>query len=331
MTDQAVPDIAVVIPFYQKEPGLLKQCVASILNQPGDLYFEVIVIDDESPVPAVQELADIIDTGNRQVRIIHQANAGPGAARNTGLDNVPHGTPYVTFLDSDDQWTGSFLSDAVASLRQGYDLFIGNSTRTGSEATRFEWDRDPARNIHAQDHRLIDPEREIYEYQGDFFDFLIRRSNIIGPTTMAFRFEKFPQVRFDPTIYNGQDRLFKLTLGQHLDKVAFSTKVYAYEGEGINIFDKSQWGTAGSIRLLSSYIRLSRTILDNIAMSEPQRAYVRGQLADSRRSFALSVAHLVKKRIVVDWRRVMSTFREDPACAALFVPNLIRGIWDKRQ
>lgn len=323
------PEIAIVIPFFQREAGLLAQCVRSILEQPGDVNFRIIIVDDESPVPADQELAELLPDSADRIRIIRQKNGGPGAARNTGLDNVPAGTPYVTFLDSDDQWTGPFLSDAVFALEQGYDLFMGNSTRIGSETTRFQWDRNPLLNIRPEDHKSIDTGREVYEFRGDFFDLLIRRSNIIGPTTMAYRFDKYPDVRFDPTIYNGQDRLFKLTLGQHFQAIAFSPRLYAHEGEGINIFDKSQWGTAGSIRLLSSYIRLSRAILKQIHLNDQQRAYVRAQLADSRRSFALSIPHLLKKGVAVDWRRVFSTFREDPACAALFLPNLARGLLGK--
>ncbi|MDZ7803480.1 glycosyltransferase family 2 protein [Thiohalophilus sp.] len=309
----STPDIAVIIPFYQRETGLLTQCVRSILEQPGEVNFQIVVVDDESPIPADQELAPFLPDAADRLRIIRQPNAGPGAARNTGLDNVPPGTPYVTFLDSDDQWTGPFLSDAVVALAQGYDLFMGNSTRINSETSRFEWDKNSALNIHPEEHLSIDPERRIYEYQGDFFDLLIRRSNIIGPTTMAYRFDRFPAVRFDPTIYNGQDRLFKLTLGQRFRRVAFSPKLYAFEGEGINIFDKSQWGMPGSIRLLSSYIRLSKTILKNIELNQSQKEYVKKQLVESRYSFALSIPHLLKKKEVIDWKRVAKTLLEDPA------------------
>jgi len=321
-----IPEIAIVIPFFQREDGLLKQCVSSIFDQPGHPDFRVIVVDDESPISAEQELTQLPPEERERIHVIRQKNGGPGSARNTGLDHVPPGTAYVTFLDSDDQWTAPFLDDAVHALDQGYDLFMGNSMRLGSERSRFEWNNDTKLNIRVAEHHPIDIDRDIYEYQGDFFDLLVHRSNIIGPTTMAYRFDRFPSVRFDPTIYNGQDRLFKLTLGQHFKRVAFSPKLYAYEGEGINIFDKSQWGSEGSIRLLSSYIRLSRRILEQIRLNPEQRAYVQDQLSDSRRSLALSVPHLMKKGVPVDWRRLFATFREDPATAALFLPNVAKGL-----
>lgn len=317
------PAIAVIIPFFQREAGLLKQCVQSILDQETD-DVGIIVVDDSSPVPAKEELAKLLSPPEERIRIIHQPNAGPGAARNRGLAQVPEGTPYVAFLDSDDHWTGPFLADAAFALGLGYDLFIGNSTRVGIETTRFEWDADPRLNIRSEDHRLIDADREIYEYQGDFFDLLVHRSSIISTTTMAYRFDRFPSARFEPTLFNGQDRLFKLTLGQHVRRVAFSPRIYAYEGEGVNIFDKARWGTPGSIRLMSSYIRLSKCILDRISLTPDQRAHVERHLARTRRAFIESVVHLLRLRVPFDWGQVLGTLREDPVTAALLVPHTIR-------
>lgn len=324
--DSSVPTVAIIIPYFQRNGGLLKACVQSILEQEGVSDFRIIVVDDESPVPAEEELADIVAEAENRIDVICQANAGPGAARNTGLDHVPEGTRFVAFLDSDDQWTGPLLADAVAALERGYDLFFGNSARTGQSETRFDWWPARGLNLRAEDHRLVDREREIYEYQGDFFDLLVRRTSIVGPTTLAYRFDRFPGVRFDPAIFNGQDRLFKLTLGQELQCVAFSPKVYAYEGEGVNIFDKSQWGSAGSLRFLSSYIRLAKTILAEIRLNPEQRAFVQMQLAESRRSFTASILHLLRRRRPVDWPRVRATLREDPVTGMLFVPNALRSV-----
>ena len=324
------PAIAIIIPYFQRKAGLLRACVESILQQGGVSDFRIIVVDDESPVHAEEELADVLEEEDNRIKIIYQPNAGPGAARNTGLDHVPKSTKFVAFLDSDDQWTGPFLSDAVSALEQGHDLFFGNSARAGQPDTRFDWWTAKGLNLRAEDHRPIDAEREIYQYQGDFFDLLVRRTSIVGPTTLAYRFDRFPDVRFDPSIFNGQDRLFKLTLGQHLQRVAFSPKVYAYEGEGVNIFDKSQWGSEGSLRLLSSYIRLAKTILAQIRLNPEQRAFVREQLSDSRRHFAAGILHLLRRRMPVDWPRVRATLREDPVTAMLFVPNVLRSVLRRR-
>lgn len=146
------PVIAVIIPFFQREPGLLAQCVRSILDQPDAPSYRIIVVDDGSPIAAEAELAELVPVAGDRLRIIRQTNAGPGAARNRGLDEVPPGTRYVAFLDSDDTWRGPFLADAVHALDRGYELFFGNSTRVGKQGTRFDWDRLPELNIRAAEH-----------------------------------------------------------------------------------------------------------------------------------------------------------------------------------
>jgi len=322
MADTHSP-IAVIIPYYQRERGLLRQCIQSVLAQKGRVDARVLVVDDASPVPAREEIADLAADSGGAIRIITQTNAGPAAARNTGLDHVPPDTPFVAFLDSDDQWTGPFLPDAVAALGKGYDLFFGN-TRRGSEQPRFEWHDDSRWRLRASDHRQFDRERDLHEFRGDFFDFLVHRTNVISATAMAYRFDRSPALRFRTSLFQGEDRLFKLQLGQRLHSVAFSPKIYADEGLGVNVFDKSGWGTGGSLQLASNYTALGKIILEEIPLNHDQRAHIRRQLAGSRHFFAASLLHLLRHRREVDWAQVRTTFRDDPATAALLLPNLAR-------
>ena len=316
--------IAVIIPYFQRETGLLRNCVQSVLETRDGVDARILIVDDASPRPAQDEIGDLATDPSLGITIIHQANAGPAAARNRGLDHVPEDTPFVAFLDSDDSWSAPFLPDAVSALAQGFDLFIGNTRRGGIVRSRFEWERDPRWNLYPEQHRLMDRQRDIYQFEGDFFDFLVHRTNIISATAMAYRFDRFPTLRFRTELFQGEDRLFKLALGQHIGAVAFSPKVYADEGEGVNIFDKAGWGPEGSLRLVGNYITLSKIILAEIALNPNQRVHIRKRLAGSRRSFAWSLFHLLRHRKPVDWQQVRATLREDPATAALFLPNALR-------
>jgi succinoglycan biosynthesis protein ExoW len=111
--------IAVIIPFYQKKPGILRKAIVSALAQESDAETTIIVIDDASPVPARDELAELMRAYPNRIVIIEQPNAGPAAARNKGLESVPDGTEYVAFLDSDDEWIPAHLANAATALGRG--------------------------------------------------------------------------------------------------------------------------------------------------------------------------------------------------------------------
>jgi len=104
-----VARVSVVIPLYNKAESVLA-AVGSVLRQSyGDI--EVIVVDDGSTDSSVSVVAGI---GDRRIRIIAQANAGPGPARNRGLREALG--EYVAFLDADDEWEPGFLRSAVEAL-----------------------------------------------------------------------------------------------------------------------------------------------------------------------------------------------------------------------
>ena len=48
------PTIAVIIPYFQREAGILRRALASVFAQTNAPSWEIIVVDDGSPVPAGQ-------------------------------------------------------------------------------------------------------------------------------------------------------------------------------------------------------------------------------------------------------------------------------------
>lgn len=95
---EAVCDASVVIPTYNRAETI-QRAVESALQQDG-VTVEVIVVDDGSTDHSAKILAALEATHAPALRVIHQANAGASAARNTGLDAAQG--RYVQFLDSDD-------------------------------------------------------------------------------------------------------------------------------------------------------------------------------------------------------------------------------------
>lgn len=89
-----LPCISVIIPAYNCAK-FLPSTLNSVLNQAG-VKTDVIVVDDGS----TDNTAEIMSAYTNNVRYLLQKNAGPAAARNTGLREAQG--DYLVFLDADD-------------------------------------------------------------------------------------------------------------------------------------------------------------------------------------------------------------------------------------
>ncbi|MEJ5260301.1 MAG: glycosyltransferase family 2 protein [Anaerohalosphaeraceae bacterium] len=101
--------VDVVIPLYNKE-GTILRAVRSVQQQTYP-HWRLIVIDDGSTDEGPQRVLQLNDS---RILLIHQANQGPGAARNRGIEAAQ--APYIAFLDADDQWYPDYLQNGIAAL-----------------------------------------------------------------------------------------------------------------------------------------------------------------------------------------------------------------------
>ncbi len=126
-------EIAVIIPFFQQEPGILARALESVASQhiPEGWSAEVIVVDDGSPRPAEDEVRSLRFPESLQLRVIRQRNGGAAAARNRGLDEASPSATLIAFLDSDDEWRPDHLRRAVAAYRSGFDFYFTDNRRAG--------------------------------------------------------------------------------------------------------------------------------------------------------------------------------------------------------
>lgn len=304
------PTLAVVIPYYQRQVGLLRSAVASVLSQAGPFRATVLVIDDSSPHPADTEL-DAAWLASGQVQLVRQANAGPSAARNRGLDMLPPDTAYVAFLDSDDRWTESFSADAHATFEAGADLFFADTLRFSETQSRFNWADDSRYRLSAQGHSAIDAEGAVYLFEGDFLDLLIHRSNVIS-SGFAYRLSCAEALRFDRALTYGEDRLFKLSLARLCRRIGFSTRIGCIEGPGVNIFDVLNPGSGRALRLASDYIHLNQLLLASMQLPAPQQAWLRQELARSRREWVFNAWHALRLRTPELAASLRMTLARDP-------------------
>ena len=111
MPDRSRPRPSVVIPLFNKR-DLVLRAVDSVLSQTWR-NLDLVVVDDGSTDGSAEQVGRIQD---RRLRLLRQANAGPGAARNAGW-RASDG-PIVAFLDADDHWRGDYLEWAVSTLAE---------------------------------------------------------------------------------------------------------------------------------------------------------------------------------------------------------------------
>lgn len=108
MKDHAVL-VSVIIPVFNGE-AYISEAIDSVYGQTWS-NLEIIVIDDGS----TDGTAALLARDNRDVRYVHQPNAGIGAARNRGLDCARG--EYISFIDADDIWIADKLERQMSVFR----------------------------------------------------------------------------------------------------------------------------------------------------------------------------------------------------------------------
>lgn len=314
---------AVVIPYFQRERGLLRRSVHSAIRQDGVDPSLILVVDDSSPVPASSELAGFPPDTPGEVTIIVRPNGGPGAARNTGLDAVPEHIDLVAFLDSDDEWAPDHLRNALEAFGAGCDFYFADHLDYSGESTRLGR-AQVLGTFRVEDHPPIRPGSPIHWFCGDFVDQLIREF-VIGAPTVVVRRSFLGRHRF-PTDFRraGEDHLLWLTLAASGAKVAFSDRVECRTGKGVNVYDGSGWGTEGALERNVDFCGLLAAMRFEYARTEAQQSLLSRRLARSRREFVRILAHDIVRGRFRSARHVWRQFQHDPLTLAIFFPEIAR-------
>lgn len=109
-----IPKVSVVIPAYNCQ-DYIAATIESIFSQTYNDY-EIIVVDDGS----ADGTARVISGFSDKIKYVYQSNAGPAAARNTGI--LKARGEYIAFLDHDDVWLPDKLKMQVELLSRNASL-----------------------------------------------------------------------------------------------------------------------------------------------------------------------------------------------------------------
>ena len=100
--------VSCVIPAYNAE-RYIDRALASVIEQSRPPE-EIIVVDDGS----TDGTADVLASYGSRLRVVRQANAGPAAARNRGIEMAAG--ELICFQDADDEWDRDKLAKQLALL-----------------------------------------------------------------------------------------------------------------------------------------------------------------------------------------------------------------------
>ena len=109
--------VSVIVPVYKVEK-YIHRCVDSILAQ-SFRDFELILVDDGSP-DNCGAICEEYAAKDSRIHVIHQANGGLSAARNTGIEwALAHSdSQWLTFIDSDDWIHPQFLQTLLSVAKE---------------------------------------------------------------------------------------------------------------------------------------------------------------------------------------------------------------------
>jgi succinoglycan biosynthesis protein ExoW len=281
--------IAVIIPYFQRKPGLLKKAVRSVVNQRITADIQLIIIDDSSPIPAESELTDLPEGWSNRISLCRVPNGGVSRARNLGLRRVHDGVTYVAFLDSDDVWRPEHLDRAIRALESGGDFYFADFTRHDWTTSAFA----RCATFHVHEHPQL--AEGFHRFEGNFFEQVLR-NNPIGTSTVVYRFERFPQLRFEEGLtISGEDILFWLDIVYRNERVVFSDEIDCDYDAGVNICYNAKWGTEAGIQVSYNDILMLGIVLRRFQVpSEAQRS-LRNQKQTLSTVLVEQVLHRLRK------------------------------------
>lgn len=293
--------VAVIIPYYQRDPGILSRALCSVRAQvlPSGWRLHTYVVDDGSPRPARADIAEM-----NGITLLSQVNSGPGAARNAGLDRMwgDGGADLVAFLDSDDIWEPCHLADAIAALDRGYDFYCCDNSRPGdftlfSESTPALRDRGAAlapRSV------VVDADGPVLGFAAHTLCDEIAVDYISHTSTVVVRAAFVRSLRFDPDLRNaGEDRMFWLELALAGVRIAISWRCNVICGTGVNLFfGTHDWNSPGTLEKFASQLLFSEKLRRQRNLSAIRREFALRRIRNCRRAYAfLFVRSLMKFRL----------------------------------
>lgn len=220
----SAPLISVIVPVYCAEQ-YLGRCVDSLLCQ-THTNLDIILVDDGSSDNS-GEICDAYAEQDGRIRVIHQTNTGPGAARNKGIEAAEG--DFLCFVDADDYVGKDYINNFVEGLGAEVDMVFQGMCAIHGEDIRH---KVPQAKLYRQ-RELTEGIADINTFAmfGYIWNKLFRRSLIIK-NGLKFRLD----------ISLSEDRIFALEYlryARQMQVVAAAAYFYTPYAEGLTMRRRS--------------------------------------------------------------------------------------------
>ena len=185
--------VTVIIPCYNSE-GTIYSSLKSLEKQTYK-DFKVIIVNDGSTDHTIQEIDRYRQNSSMDIKVYSKPNGGVSSARNFALSIC--NTPWISFLDADDEYHTQFLETLISGLKNS-----GKDTI----ACRYEFVKKhgiPAKSIN----QVRKTDKTKYELLDIYTHHRIEKVNFGGFLYKKSILDEF-SIRFPDDIRFGEDTLF---------------------------------------------------------------------------------------------------------------------------
>ena len=221
--------VSVILPVFNSE-NYIRQSISSILKQTYR-NFELIVVDDGSKDKSGEVISSFQDS---RIRKYSQTNAGPSAARNTGLSKT--NGKYIAFIDADDLYFPEKLEKQV--------IFIESS---GADAVYC-------------DVQLLDEESKtigtltsegVYRNREDFLAMLLFRQILPAPAALLIKRRCFDMgLKYDTRYFQAEDYKLTLDLASNYSINYLPEILYSYRRHSHNLSNQHDIHKSNEVEIL---------------------------------------------------------------------------------
>ena len=127
----------VIIPTYNEALNI-ERLIAAVLGQGS--YFDVLVVDDNSP-DGTADLVAAVATGSGRVHLLRRAGKlGLGSAYVAGFHfGLQHGYDYLFEMDADFSHQPRYLPELLATVESDADVVLGSRYVAGGGVEHWSW------------------------------------------------------------------------------------------------------------------------------------------------------------------------------------------------